>query len=170
MTQVRSNHASSQQLSVAMKHKRIIITSSILCLMLALIQAALVASNGLIPPQSRETVLISNRYECHINVNPPVPTITSTIQITTSGEWSNSCVPVYTSHQAVSYEVRIDFAQNITGVCAPVMMGWRHTVEISNLIKGTYQATAYINNYPCASGTFVVFERVIPLYLPIIIK
>jgi hypothetical protein len=153
-----------------MKRKRIIIITSILCPMLAFVQAALVASNGWIPPQSRETVLISNSYECHISVNPSVPTITDTIQIAAFGEWPDSCIPAYTSHQVVSHEVRIDFVHDFVPICLPVVMGWGHTIEISNLTQGDYEITAYINNYPCGSRTFVVFGRVIPLYLPIITK
>ncbi len=154
-----------------MKHRRIIIASLVLCLTLALVQVALVASNDLIPPQDREIVHVPHSYECHISVAPAIPTITDTIQITVSDlAWSLPCVPTYTSHQLISNQVRIDLTYNPLAVCIPEPMPWQHTVNIGVLPSGVYEAKAYINNFPCASRTFVVFERVIPLYLPIITR
>lgn len=155
-----------------MKHRRIIIASLVLCLTLALVQVALVASSDLIPLQDREIVHVPHSDECYISVTPAIPTITDTIKIVAGGEWPDACAPVYDSYQVISYEIRMNFVVSnfLPIMCPTLITPWGHTIEISSMSKGLYEAKAYLNNYPCASRTFVVFEQVIPLYLPIITR
>jgi len=155
-----------------MKCKQMIIISLVSGLTLALVQVTLVASSDLIPPQDREIVHVPHSDECYINVAPAIPTITDTIQIVAGGEWPDACAPVYNSHQVISYEIRMNFlvSYSLPVMCPALMTPWGHTVEISNLPKGLYEATAYINNVSCASTTFVVFEQLMQLYLPVITR
>jgi hypothetical protein len=155
-----------------MKHGQMIVVSLVLCLALALAQATLLASNDLMPPRDREIVHVPHSYECYISVAPAIPTITDTIQVTAGGGWPDTCAPDYTSYQVVSHEVRMNFivSYSLPIMCLTLITPWGHTIEISDLPKGIYEAKAYLNNWPCASRTFAVLEQVIPLYLPIITK
>ena len=159
-----------QMKTIVTKCWLMVIIGSILSLTLIATQIKSVKSDSHISVHNSKTIIATNNYTCGISVDPAVPTITDTVRIRAGGEWPDSCVPKFESYQVANGEIRLDFTRNITGICAPVIIGWEHTVEVGVLPRGIYLATARINNVACASKTFGVSEELRNFYLPIIVK
>jgi hypothetical protein len=121
--------------------------------------------------------VLSCGYDPEIEVLPELPLTTDTISITASGTWPDACFPHYQAHQMMSNTVRIDAVNNAGPgtLCAAVVMPWEFTVGIGILPTGSYQVDLYIADHRysetpslCASRSFVVFDYLQRVYLPIV--
>lgn len=108
-------------------------------------------------------------YNVQITVVPALPTQDDIIQVISSGDWYDSCIPYYYSHQIINNLIRVDaVAYYNPGVwCLQVITPWEFTINIGGLPSGFYQVNLYIGGAPCATRSFTVLHRI---YLPIITK
>lgn len=127
-------------------------------------KAAKPSSNlNLIPLPDKKGTASYPSYGSHIRIDPPTPTPDDVIRITASGEWSDSCVPRYQSHQIMGNVINI-YTTPPSPACLTVIMPWSFTVEISPLPKGFY----IVRIYRVGLKSFFVSPE--QLYLPVILR
>ena len=150
----------------------------ILCLAFTSGQVSLVSSGGLSAGCHAKT-----RQACdpdaQVNVVPGLPTQDDDIQVIAAGDWYDTCIPFYQSHQIDDNVIREDAVVDYppdTG-CADMITPWEFMVDIGKLPAGFYEVNLYItdvfNGVPttlCATKSFAVFTEVSRIYLPIIAK
>jgi len=103
------------------------------------------------------------------------------VQVIASGEWYDTCIPFYQSHQIDNHLIRVDAIVDYpagTG-CADMITPWEFMVDVGKLPPGFYEVNLYItdvfNQVPiptalCATKRFTVFTELSKTYLPIIAK
>ncbi len=108
------------------------------------------ANPDLTPAPVRQTY--SAIGDVQISIFPPAPTASDVIQITAFGEWWDSCVPRYQSHQVVGNTIEIDavYSPPPGTYCLQLITPWDFTLEIGHLPAGMYTVQVYI---PGAVGT-----------------
>ena len=116
-------------------------------------------------------------HNVQINVAPSLPTQDDNVQVIASGDWYDTCIPFYHSHQIDNHVIRVDAVIDYpvgTG-CADMITPWEFMVDIGKLPTGVYEVNLYItdlfNQVPtalCATKSFTVFTEV--TYLPIVAK
>ena len=152
--------------------------SVILCLAFTSGQAGLDSSGSMSPEYDARTNQYCGYYP-QINISPVLPTQNDTIQITPSGEWPDSCIPLYQSHQIVNNVIMIDAVIDYPGiVCLTVILPWGFTVDVGALPGGSYRVDVYITDlmygFPtstlCITKSFTVFTEVSKIYLPVVAK
>ena len=116
-----------------------------------------------------------------IDVVPSLPTQDEYVQVIASGDWYDTCIPFYQSHQIVNHLIRVDAIVDYpahTG-CADMITPWEFTVDVGKLPAGFYEVKLYItdvfNQVPiptslCATKHFRIFTELDKTYLPIIAK
>ncbi len=167
-------------MSTLRKSRASVILFVILCMAFASGQVGLVSSGGLSDghhSQARQTCGPS----AQINVVPNLPTQDDHVQVIASGEWYDTCIPFYQSHQIDDHLIRVDAIVDYppgTG-CADMITPWEFMVDIGELTAGSYEVNLYItdvfNQVPtpttlCATKRFTVFPELNRTYLPIIAK
>jgi len=160
-----------------MKNRQVItFASAILCLAFTSGQVSLVSSGNLSVGYGSET-----RQACgpgaQVNVVPSLPTQDDDIQVIASGDWYDTCIPFYQSHQVDNHVIRVDAVVDYppdTG-CGDMITPWKFTVDLGRLSTGFYEVNLYItdtfNQVPttfCATKGFTVFTEVSRIYLPVI--
>lgn len=95
---------------------------------------------------------------CQISFDPPAPAETDAIEVTVSGVWGDSCVPLYESHQVLGNLVRVDLVHDYPPAtyCIDVLTPWEYAVQVGPFASGNYQTRAYINNSLCSAASFIV--------------
>ena len=116
-----------------------------------------------------------------VDMAPSFPTQDGYVQVIASGDWYDTCIPFYQSHQIDSNLIRVDAIVDYpagTG-CADMITPWEFTVDVGKLPSGFYEVNLYItdvfNQVPiptalCATKCFTVFTKLNKTYLPIIAK
>jgi len=114
-----------------------------------------------------------------INVVPSLPVQDDDVQVIASGDWYDTCIPSYQSHQIDNNVIRVDAVVDYpphTG-CADVITPWEFAVDIGQLPAGFYEVDLYVtdtfNHVPttlCAIGSFTVLTELNVVYLPIIAR
>lgn len=116
-----------------------------------------------------------------IDVVPSLPTQDEYVQVIASGDWYDTCIPFYQSHQIDNNLIRVDAIVDYpagTG-CGDMITPWEFMVDIGKLPAGFYEVNLYItdvfNQVPipttlCATKCFTVFTELSKTYLPIIAK
>jgi hypothetical protein len=155
----------------AMKTKQVLIMSSILCLAFIRAPAKLV-TNASTFTSNEDIHPAFCGYDFQISVDPALPTIEDTIQVGIFGEWGNSCIPWYHSHQVVGNVIEINFVHDYPPdtLCFAVITPWGCTVDVGILASGIYEVGANINGFCCGNRSFVVFDELRQLYLPVIAR
>ncbi len=112
-----------------------------------------------------------------INVIPSVPAQDDDVQVSASGDWYDTCIPFYQSHQIDDHVIRVDAIVDYpphTG-CGDMITPWEFMLDIGKLPTGLYVVNLYItdtfNQVPttlCATKSFTVFTEVSRIYLPAI--
>src|SRR5262245_17237801 len=93
-------------------------------------QAAPLAASDRCSAQSLSNGQPAGPYrDSQLDIAPYLPSSADTIEITASGEWSNSCVPKYQSHTLDGNVIRIDAEAFWPGACAEVLTSWSFAVE-----------------------------------------
>lgn len=84
-----------------------------------------------------------------INIYPPAPTERDVIRITPSGEWGDSCIPVYESHQIVGNVIRVNawLPYPDGTMCLFIVLPWSFIVEVGPLSAGLYTVEVHIIGY-----------------------
>jgi hypothetical protein len=81
-----------------------------------------------------------------IDIYPPGPTVGDVIQITPSGEWMTSCVPVYQAHHVTGSVIEIYAEVNPScHPCLQVLTPWEFTVKVGPLPAGTYTVELHLS-------------------------
>ena len=90
------------------------------------------------------------KAQCWDNVEifPAEPTDTSTISITVSGEWGNSCIPQQSDFYIDGNNIYFDVFLEPQGICAQVMTSWELTEDVGQLPEGTYTVYAGCHQLP----------------------
>ena len=114
-----------------------------------------------------------------ISVVPSLPTQDDNVQVRASGDWYDTCIPFYQSHQIDNHVIRVDAVVDYppgTG-CGDMITPWEFMVDIGKLPTGVYEVNLYItdvfNQVPtalCATKSFAVFPEVSRIYLPMLAK
>lgn len=116
-----------------------------------------------------------------VDVVPSPPTLEVSVQVVASGEWYDSCIPFYQSHEIDGNLIRVDAVVDYpphTG-CADVISPWEFTIDMGKLPASSYEANLYItdvfNQVPvptslCATRHFRVFTELRKTYLPLIAR
>jgi hypothetical protein len=110
-----------------------------------------------------------------------LPTQDEYIQVIASGDWYDTCMPFYQSHQIDNNLIRVDAIVDYppTTGCGDMITPWEFTVDVGKLPSGFYEVNLYItdvfNQVPiptalCATKCFTVFTELNKTYLPIIAK
>ena len=162
------------------KSRASVILVVILCMAFASGQVSLVSSGCLSAGHHSKT-----RQACspsaRINVVPSLLTQDDDVQVIASGEWYDTCIPFYQSHQIDNHLIRVDAIVDYpagTG-CADMITPWEFMVDVGKLPPGFYEVNLYItdvfNQVPiptalCATKRFTVFTELSKTYLPIIAK
>lgn len=88
-----------------------------------------------------------------IIIEPPRPTSEDYVLITVSGEYSNPCFEIFSSHEINGNTITISVQIVPIGeVCIQVITPWSVTEEIGQLPPGGYEVTAIIDTpccFPC---------------------
>ncbi|MBW7883249.1 MAG: fibronectin type III domain-containing protein [Caldilineaceae bacterium] len=92
-----------------------------------------------------------------ISVEPPLPTNSDLITITVSGVYTNSCTPVYASHQLVDHVISIVGQLSGELFCLPVETAWSYAVQVGPLPTGTYTVLHTVGDVVDVA-TFIVVE------------
>ena len=110
----------------------------------------------------------SSSFETHFTTEPAMPTPNDVIQITVGGEWPDSCVPRYQSHQIEGNVIRINTLALPCYLCACfyVISPWSFTIEVGPLPIGLYIVEVIGSVYKTTT-LIVATER---LYLPVILR
>ena len=118
------------------------------------------------PPMKRASNLYIS-YDTYIAIVPSAPTPDDVIRIAMGGEWPNSCVPRYKSHQIEGSLIRIIAEPScIFCYCLQVIMPWSFVIEVGSLPVGLY--TVEVRGSVYKTTTFMVTtER---LFLPVILN
>ena len=151
----------------------------ILCMAFASGQVSFVSS-GFLPDGYHSKALQACGPSARIDVAPSLPTQDECLQVIASGDWYDTCIPFYQSHQIDNNLIRVDAIVDYpagTG-CADMITPWEFTVDIGKLAPGSYEVNLYItdvfNQVPiptalCATKPFTITE-LNKTYLPIIAK
>lgn len=110
-------------------------------------QAAAISSSSssdLGPPATERAIL---NGITQITTEPATPTTEDPIKIMVSGEWNNSCVPEYQSHQIVDNIITINVVNPPfpPTACIAIITPWQIAVEIGTLSAGTYTVRGLIS-------------------------
>jgi len=106
-----------------------------------------------------------------------LPTQDDDVQVSAIGDWYDTCIPAFQSHQIDNNVIRVDAIVDYppgTG-CGDMITPWKFMVDVGKLLTGVYEVNLYItdtfNQVPtalCATKSFTVFTEVSRIYLPII--
>jgi len=136
---------------------------------------------GVKTASGQETFPSKTRQACgpsaQINVIPSLPTQDDDVQVSAIGDWYDTCIPAFQSHQIDNNVIRVDAIVDYppgTG-CGDIITPWKFMVDVGKLLTGVYEVNLYItdtfNQVPtalCATKSFTVFTEVSRIYLPII--
>lgn len=73
-----------------------------------------------------------------LTVTPLLPRVDAPVQVTLSGIWSDSCIPIYESHLTTAQTIVINL-DAIGPVCGQAVTPWSITVALGHLPATTYQ-------------------------------
>jgi hypothetical protein len=116
-----------------------------------------------------------------VDVAPSLPTLGESVQVVASGEWYDSCIPFYHSHDIDGNLIRVDAIVDYpphTG-CADVISPWDFAIDVGELPVGSYEVNLYITDVfnqvsvptaLCATRRFPLFLQLRRAYLPLIAK
>lgn len=161
-----------------MKTRRAVALLVLLCLAFASGQAGL-DSSGSMSPEHNVRAAQRCGYDPQLSIFPVLPAKDDAIQITSSGVWPDSCIPLYQSHQIVDHVITIDALIDYPGaLCFYVLTGWEFTVDVGPLPSGPYRIDVYTTDLiydpfpssPCITKSFTVSEGFQSIYLPIVAK
>jgi cardiolipin synthase len=146
------------------RRQTVVFAFLVLCLTFVAGQVRLVNSSTL-PPRRAQEINQQCGYNCQMNIAPGSPTENDMIQVTVSGEWSNSCTPSYQSYQVVGNLIRVDAVVTGGPICLDVITPWYFSVDIGPLPGGFYRVDLYITDAPhqvpatlCATQSLVVLS------------
>jgi hypothetical protein len=117
------------------------------------------------PPRHNQQLSHGCGYGCQTAVDPVSPTEGNHILITAGGEWYDSCIPTYQSHQIVGNVVVVDAAVLVPPgtACLDVVTSWSIDAHLGRLPPGSYQTELYITDTDpdfgtelCSTGAFTV--------------
>ena len=161
-----------------MKRRQVAAFVFLLCLAFTSGQASL-DSSGSLPVGHRSKTRQACGYNAQINVVPSLPTQNDNVQVIASGDWYDTCIPSYRSHQIDNSVIRMDAVVDYppgTG-CADMITPWEFMVDVGELSPGSYEVDLYItdlfNQVPttfCATKSLTVFPELSKIYLPVIAK
>jgi hypothetical protein len=138
-----------------------------LCLAFAWAQAEAASSNDLASTYGGEANQVPCGYGFQMSVAPASPTEEDIISVTSAGDWPNSCIPGYRSHQVANNVIQIDLEYDAIGPCLDVIMPWTSTVELGPLSSGVYRIDVYLNSQLgatlCGSQPLTVIPATLPL-------
>ena len=106
-------------------------------------------------------------YGAQVAVDPTSPTTHHDVQVTAYGNWPNTCVPVYQSHEMIGNVIRVNANANESEVCLLIITPWQLAVDLGNLPSGSYEARIYITDFHtyitdvCATAAFHVFPSIL---------
>jgi hypothetical protein len=163
---------------LAVKRRRGVTFMFLLCLAFTSGQVSFVSSGSLsvgYHPRTRQAC----GYNVQINVVPSLPAQDDNVQVTVSGDWYDTCIPSFLSHQIDNNVIRVDAVVDYppgTG-CADMITPWKFMEDIGELSPGSYEVALYItdlfNGVPttlCATKSFAIFTELSKIYLPMIAK
>ena len=171
--------SSLNQRRAPVKTRRVIFASLVLCLGLTAGRPRLARSR--IDPGQHTELPNPCGYGFRIDIDPEPATKDDPVQVTYSADWPNSCLPWHQSHQIVDNVIRLDALHDYPPdfACLAIVLPWRGKVEVGNLPSGSYNVDVYITFvstptvYPptlCGTRTFIVYEKLKQIYLPIVIR
>lgn len=76
-----------------------------------------------------------------LKIDPPSPTTRDPISITVSGVYTNSCTPIYATHQLSDTLLAIRSQLPEQSFCLPAEFPWGYTLKVGPLAAGTYTVT-----------------------------
>jgi len=118
-------------------------------------------------------------YDLQITTRPPSPTQGDDVQIVCTAIWSDSCVPVYSSHKARDRLIQVYALCSVPPDvgCLTVLTPFRIVADVGCLRAGTYQVEWYITDRrfdewprPCTTGEFSVTGATRTIYLPLLLR
>lgn len=110
---------------------------------------------------AQATIPLPVLFPAQLAVMPALPVANSAITIHASGDWHDSCIPRYQTHQITGNLITIVAVANPpTAVCLQVISPWSFSVPIGLLSAGSYQVDLTIirdgNAERYATSTFLV--------------
>jgi hypothetical protein len=146
------------------RRQTVVFAFLVLCLIFVPGQVRLVNSSTL-PPRRAQEINQQCGHNCQMSIAPGSPTENDMIQVTVSGEWSNSCAPLYQSYQVVDDLIRVDAVVTGGPICLDVITPWGFSVDIGPLPGGFYRVDLYSTDAPrqvpatlCATQSLVVLS------------
>jgi hypothetical protein len=109
-------------------------------------------------------------YDFGISIAPSWPTVDDAVQVTAGGEWPHLPAPWYECYQVVGDVIEMRFIYDDPEIVLPVIVPWGETVDVGPLASGRYEVRAYVNSFCCGSRSFIVFEELRQVYLPVVVK
>ncbi len=127
-------------------------------------------------PSSWVCLLPRCGYNLRLGVIPSAPTPDDEIQVVCSGDWYDSCVPHYLSHQVIGNLIQVYLVWDYPpdAICLTMITPWRYTVDVGRLPEGSYRVDLYLaSTVPwhggfCASKMVAVGEELYKAYLPVV--
>jgi hypothetical protein len=117
-------------------------------------------------------------YGFQISTIPSLATQDDAVEVTYSAVWPYLPTPEHQSHEVVSNVIRLDAIYYVPEVVLPVIVDWGGSADVGRLPTGTYSVEVYLTTVHtpavltelCGTKSFVVYERLYRLYLPIVAK
>lgn len=120
---------------------------------------------------AQATIPLPVLFPAQLAVTPALPVANSAITIRASGDWHDSCIPRYQTHQITGNLITIVAVVNPpTTVCGQVITPWSFSVPIGILPVGSYQVDLTMIRYGSAAryatSTFLVAPAPVAKLIP----
>jgi len=118
-------------------------------------------------------------YDLRITTLPASPRQDDDVQVVCTAVWSDSCVPMYSSHEMRGRLIQVYALCNVPPEvgCLTVLTPFRIVADAGRLQAGTHQVEWYITDrrfgeWPtlCATGEFSVRPAMRTIYLPMVLR